>query len=136
MRVDKRRLSAVRRQGALLSTELLFLLPIFVIVVVAFVEFSALITAETQLLAASREGARTAALGGTQADAQAAVANAFGGSGVTVDIVYVNGAADPGNPVQVTVTAPAVSYVPNYLRYFGFDLTDRTMTARSVMTME
>jgi hypothetical protein len=128
-----------RRQGALLSTELLLLLPILLIFFVGVVEITFLIVIEARLAAAAREGDRVAARGGDSGDIEAAIALIFGDpskSQVTFTVNFPNGTANTGDPVQVIVMTPATVYVPNYLASVGFDLTGQTLTAQAVMTIE
>jgi TadE-like protein len=130
---------AKRRQGALLSAELLLLLPILLIFFVAVVEITFLIVIEARLASAAREGARVAARGGDSGDIEAAIALIFGDpskSQVTFIVNFPNGTNNTGDPVQVIVLVPATLYVPNYLACFGFDLTGQTLTAQAVMTIE
>src|ERR1700677_2914404 len=66
------------RRGSL-TLELLLVLPILMTVVLGAFEFSMLAQARQQLLTASREGTRVAALGGTVADVEQATQQALGG---------------------------------------------------------
>jgi hypothetical protein len=128
-----------RRQGVLLSTELLLLLPILLIFFVAIVEITFLIVIEARLASAAREGVRVAARGGDSGDIEAAIALIFGDpskSQVTFTVNFPNGTNNTGDPVQVIVMAPATAYVPNYLACVGYDLTGQTLTAQAVMTIE
>jgi Flp pilus assembly protein TadG len=126
------------RTGALLAMELLFILPFLLLFVLAMVEFTFLITAETRLAAASREGARVAALGGDADDIQAKLDTIFGmqASDVTFQVAYLNESQNPGDPVRVAVSAVATALVPNYLSIVGFNLKDRVLTAQTVMVVE
>jgi Flp pilus assembly protein TadG len=127
-----------RRIGAVLTTEFLFLLPIVILLMVALVEFVFLINAETKVTLASREGARVAAMGGSTDDVQAAVTNVLGADVVaqsTIDVAYPNNDQTTGNPVQVTVSAPAKILVP--LLVIGcFDPDTLQLTGLTTMVIE
>ena len=127
------------RQGALLSTELLLLLPILIVFFLAVVEIAFLISLEARLAAASREGARVAARGGDTGDVESAIALIFGNpmtSKVTFVVSFPNVTQNTGDPVAVKVTAPAILYVPNYLAITGYDLTGQMLSSETVMTIE
>jgi Flp pilus assembly protein TadG len=127
------------RAGAILSTELLFLLPILLVIVLAVVEFAFLLTAETRLTAATREGARVAALGGNSGDVLGAINLILGNnlsSQIQFEVDYPNGSSNTGDPVQVVVTVPATVMVPNWLRVAGFDLSQTTLASQTTMILE
>jgi TadE-like protein len=139
MLIRKRR--PARRPGMLLTTEFLFVLPILLLIVLGLFEFVFLVTAETKLAAASREGARTAALGGSQGDVLGAVVRVLGpNAAVFVDtdalISYPLGTMNTGDPVQVTVAIPAKVLVPNLLFGIGFDVSKKTLSAHTTMVVE
>jgi hypothetical protein len=127
-----------RRLGAVLTTELLFLLPIVLLLLVALIEFVFLINAETKVTLASREGARVAALGGSTADVEAAITTVLGASVMaqsTFEITYPNNDPTTGNPVTVTVSAPAKILVP--LLVIGcFDPDTLLLTGQTTMVIE
>lgn len=126
------------RVGAVLTTELLFLLPIVLLLLVALVEFVFLINAETKVTLASREGARVAALGGSTADVEDAIINVLGAAVVaqsTFEITYPNDDPTTGNPVTVTVSVPAKILVP--LLVIGcFDPDTLMLTGQTTMVIE
>jgi Flp pilus assembly protein TadG len=138
-RRDSSRRDGSRREGALLSTELLLLLPILLIFLLALVEITFLIVIEARLASAAREGVRVAARGGDSGDIEAAIALIFGNpatSQVTFTVTFPSGTDNTGDPVQVVVSTPATAYVPNYLAAVCFDLTGVTLSAQAVMTIE
>lgn len=129
------------RTGSL-TMELLLVLPILMVLVLAMLEFSLIFVARQQLTAASREGARVAAIGGTAPEVQAAV-RTFLGQGTlaaaTVTSVLLDSKGEPlpsGAPVQVVVTLPTAQAVPNLLAPFGFSLADDVLYARTIMRKE
>ncbi len=129
------------RRGSI-SLEFLFLLPIALVITLAMVEFCLILVARQQLTAASREGARVAAIGG---DAQAVsdAVHAFLGTGTlaAADVQSVltdpSGAPLPsGALVQVTVTLPTSQAVPDLLAPFGFSIATDVIVARTIMRKE
>lgn len=132
---------AKRRVGALLSTELLFVLPLLMFILLALVEYTFFLTAETRLAAASREGARVASMGGSTTAVNSAIEAILGAtllakSTTTVTITYPNTTSNTGDPVTVTITVAATDLVPNYLKGVGFDLTSKTLTGKTTMILQ
>jgi Flp pilus assembly protein TadG len=135
----KRRVPSRRRLGALLSFELLFVLPLLVLLLVALVEFVLLINAESKVTLASQEGARAAALGGGYSDVQAAVTHVLGAdvaNQADISVDFPNGTSNTGDPVQVVVSLPASLLVPNSLCAIGFDVTKITLTQQTTLIIE
>ncbi|MBX9677555.1 MAG: hypothetical protein K2X38_02245 [Gemmataceae bacterium] len=132
-----------RRVGALLTFELLFLLPFLLVMFLSLVEFSALLVGEAKVSAAAREGARVAAMGGNTSDIQAAVGTALG-TGITakidlstaVTITYPNTDTTTGNPVQVQVCVAGNLLAPNFLCVLGFDLSTKSVCSQTTMMIE
>lgn len=132
-----------RRVGALLTFELLFLLPFLLVMFLSLVEFSALLVGEAKISAAAREGARVAALGGDEADVEAAVGTVLGTAFAAkldltkaVTIAYPNTAATTGNPVQVQVCVAGNLLAPNFLCVIGFDLSTKSVCSQTTMMIE
>jgi Flp pilus assembly protein TadG len=130
-----------KRRGSMLI-ELLFALPIALIVLLAMIEFSQILAARQQLQAASREGARVAALGGDPTEAEAA-ARQFLGTGNLAAATVVVGETDSsgqpiptGGPVYVIVSLPTGQAVPDLLAWIGFSIRGDTLIAETVMRKE
>ncbi len=130
------------RKGGILALELLFALPVVLALLLAMIEFSTLLVARQQLLAASREGARVAAQGGTADDVAAAV-RLFLGAGplgnATVDAVLAGADGQPvpsGGAVAVTVRLPTAQAVPDLLAFIGFSIQNETLVTQTVMRKE
>jgi Flp pilus assembly protein TadG len=129
------------RSGSL-TLELLFVLPILMAILLGTIEFSMFGLARQQIVAASREGARVAALGGSAQDVQHA-AQQFLGNGrlanatVQADITDILGNPTPsGQPVRVTVSIRANQAVPDLLIFIGFSIKNETIAAQTVMRKE
>jgi Flp pilus assembly protein TadG len=139
---SRRPLSPGRRRRGVLSIELILILPILLTLLVGMFEFSALLVARQQLVAASREGARVAALGGDATAVQQAVQQYLGTgnlAGAQVQAVLTDSSGNPvasGDPVTVAVQIPATQAVPDMLRFVGFSMQNVTLTAQTVMRKE
>jgi len=125
-----------------LTLELLFVLPILLIVLLATVEFSILGLSRQQLVAASREGARVAALGGSELDIDNAVQLYLGNgqlANAAIQVVITDPSGNPlpsGAPVTVTVAVPATQAAPDVLSFTGISLVNETIIAQTVMRKE
>ncbi len=130
-----------RRPGSL-TFELILILPILLVVVLALVEFSLILVARQHLTAASREGARVAAMGGTSAEVEAAARAVLGSGALSsagVESVLVDDLGNPlptGAPVQVVVSIPTAKVAPNLLAPIGFSIANDVIRTRTVMTKE
>jgi Flp pilus assembly protein TadG len=129
------------RRGSF-TVELLLVLPILMTVVLGAVEFSMLAQVRQQLLIASREGTRVAALGGTPADVQTATQNALGAGvlqNATIQINITDNSGNPlpsGQPVSVIVTVQAGQAVPDLLAFIGYSIGNELLAAQTVMRKE
>jgi Flp pilus assembly protein TadG len=125
-----------------LAIELLLILPILLALVGGMIEFSLLLGARQQLLAASREGARVAAQGGDATEVERAVRLYLGqgnlqAAQVQATVTDTNGnPLSTGDPVQVVVQLPAVQATPDLLAFIGVSLHDQVLVARTVMRKE
>ncbi len=130
------------RRPAVLSLELLFVLPLLFVLLLGMIEFSTLLSVRQQLVAASREGARVAAMGGDGSDVDLAVRR-FLGEGVLqcarIEARLNDESGNPvasGEPVVVRVQITASKAVPDLLRWIGVDLRDKELCAVTVMRKE
>lgn len=139
MAVRASRLSRRRsRRGAVLSTELILLVPITFGLLMALAEFSMLWLANERVVAAAQAACRTATLPGATTQAvQQAAASALGKpvliSQATIEVTW---AAHAGEPVWVEVRLPMRSAAPDLLGFLGFGLGDRQIVAQCVMRKE
>jgi len=130
-----------RRVGAILSVELMLVLPILLIGFLALLEISLLLVGEAKLAAASREGARVAAMGGNDGDVLGAVSNVLGPNlstqvDLTKLVTYPLSTWNTGDPVQVAVCVQGNALAPNFLAGLGFDLSKKTICSQTTMTIE
>jgi Flp pilus assembly protein TadG len=118
------------------SVELLMLLPVLIAVIAAGVEFSMLLAVRQQLTAASREGARVAALGGDEQAVKDAVWHTLGSGNTATAEVTVVVPPNSGDPAEVWIQLSATAAVPDLLRYVGYSIRGETITVRTVMRKE
>jgi hypothetical protein len=134
-----------RRCGYLLF-ELVLLFPVLLVLVLAAVEFGLLLQARQQLLAASREGCRVAAVGGSPQDVEDLTRRVLGSGrlgAAEIQITLEDGTPLPagqrvptGEAVAVWVRLPARYAVPDLLRFIGYSLRDDEIVGRTVMRCE
>lgn len=131
-----------RRAGAILSAELMFVLPIVMAVLFAMVEFAMLLVAQQRVEVAAREACRVASLPTTDAKAaEKAVhemaARALGSKNlVCAHRLTYKPAKYAGETVAVEIRVPMKAAAPDMLGLVGFGLGGRQLTARCVMRKE
>src|SRR5262245_39762343 len=133
-REEKATRAKAKRKGFILSAEFLFVLPILIILVLAMTEYAFLLTGETRLSLASREGAKAAALGGNNGDVLKAINFVLGdqvSALLQYEVTYPQGTSNTGDPVTVEVTVPGSALAPNFLRIIGFNLAKVTLKAQT-----
>lgn len=135
-----------RPRRGILALELLIVLPILLIVVLTAVQFSLTLHARQQLVAASREGCRVAALGGDLGEVEQTIRRTLGsGRLADADIELTDETGKPiqtgtiistGDLVAVWVRLPTIHVVPDLLRFMGYSIQKDEMVARTVMRRE
>jgi Flp pilus assembly protein TadG len=137
----------------MLSVELVLVLPILLIVLLAFVEFGLLLMATQGVSASANLAAREAALASaTEASVEAAADDALAGwvwNGKHEVVVFVNGVkvdfttppdliamAPTGSDISVTVNVPMTDAAPDLLAYFGISLEGKELTTTFVTRKE
>jgi len=146
-----RRSSARRRKGAVLSIELVMVVPILLSILLASVEFGILLMATQGVGAAANIGSRAAAVPSSNlASVNAAVNTALDGwvwQGEHEVVIFVNGqlvtstndrlaSAVTGDVVSVTVNVPMDEAAPDLLRYFGISIAGKELTTTYVTRKE
>ena len=127
--------SAVKRRGAA-TVEFALVAPFLLMLLFGILEVGRLVMVQQVLTTGSREGARVATIeASSESDVQTAVANYLASSsisGATVTVTPLE-AAQPGDPITVTVTVPFenVSWVQSPW-FFG----DTILTANTLMRRE
>src|SRR5262245_60239066 len=117
----------------LLAIELLIALPIVLSLLLAMVQFSLLMSARQQVTNAAREGARVLALGGGADEIRTTVDRFLGENVAQINATLSDVNGEPiasGQPVEVTVTIPTRSLVPEMLGIIGFGLGDSKLVSK------
>jgi Flp pilus assembly protein TadG len=140
-----------RRKGAVLSIELVVVLPILLSILLATVEFGMLLMSSQGVSAAANVGSRAAALSSsTRSTVEAAVNNSLNGwkwQAAHEVVIFVNGnrvtptndflaAAVTGDVVSVTVNVDMDDAAPDLLRYFGISIAGKELTTTFVTRKE
>lgn len=133
-----------RREGrrASASLELLFALPLLFAMIVAVLQFSMVVTAQHELAAACREGARAAARHHSEEEVRKIVRDFLGEGRLKCAKIHVRIRNDShelvcsGEPVEVMMEIPTRVAVPNFLAFIGFCFAEENLVARTVMRKE
>jgi Flp pilus assembly protein TadG len=127
-----------QRRGAVLTLEMLLIVPIVLALCLAVVELSMLWAGNQRLALASRAACRVATLpGSTDDEVRKAVLQALDGHRLnTVVQVEIKRGAVAGDPVGVRLVAPMQAAAPDLLALVGFTLADRQFSVVSVMRQE
>lgn len=136
-RTGRRRNRRIRK-GALLTMELLLVLPIVVGLLLAIVEFGLLWQANAQLKLASEAGCRIASLPGSDERAvHAAIDAALVHEGLIAGRrVSIAGGDCSGEPVAVEIRLAMRAAAPDLLAFIGFGLGEEELFARTVLRKE
>jgi hypothetical protein len=128
-----------RRLGAILSLELILVLPILTIILLAIAELSFLMMGYQRVQSASSAACRVGTLPVADSAAlnqamQAAAAQALDKVPMVAayQMTYDVGQY-PGDPVWVQVTVPMTAAAPDLLSVVGLSLRGRGLTAKTVM---
>jgi hypothetical protein len=129
-----------------MTFELMLVFPIAMAFFLAMIEFSMILTARQQLLAASREGARVAAIGADHEEVAITIRRylgegPLGDSELTMtdaegSVLSTSLAVRSGEPVEVWLRVPTGHVVPDLLRFIGYSIKDDELVARTVMRRE
>lgn len=125
------------RMGAILSMELVLVLPIILLLLFAVCEFSMLASAQTQVSDSARNTARLMSISGMPAaEAETAVLKLLGPGLSRGARVRVQAGQFPGDSCQITVFVPMNNATPDLLWMTGFSVKDRFMTGHASMVVE
>ena len=129
------------RRG-LITAELIFVLPIFLALVLATVEFGLLMTASEQVQLAAATACRV----GTQPSSDLFVlenqVNLAAQAALVSPRLQTNAAISftpgvvPGDQVTVSISVPMTAASPDLLAFIGFSLNNRFLTATVVMIQQ
>lgn len=125
------------RRGAILSMELVLVLPIFLLLIFSIVEFSLLMSARTRVSDAARQGVRLLSLSSCSADeVRETVISVLGSSLGRQCRVDVRPGAAVGDTAHVHVSVPMQNASPDLLWPTGFSVTGRWLEADAYLLME
>ena len=125
-----------RRRGSL-SMELVLVLPILGILLMGLFEFSLLFFARSEVVDASRAGARKATLPGTTlADVELEVLQTLSPRLRDAAQVGIESGAYSGDPVIVAVRVPMSAASPDLLWPIGFGLQNNDLVCETRMVKE
>ena len=123
--------------------ELLLIMPIFLILLTAMIEFSLIFVARQELMAACREGCRVASHGAPNSEVRAAVETVLGDSRLSkAEVNIIHFEEDhvlpnaPRDRVRVVVHMPTTAVVPDFLGLVGISFAEDELACGTVMSME
>lgn len=134
MRIPQQQPGTGKRRGSAV-VELIVVMPVLVIFLLGTIEFSMLLTARQQLLAAAREGARVGSRGGNVSEIQTQVDNVLGYQASTTVNPILASPPNTRDGIEVLVMVQTTSLVPNLLPFI-LDLNGQMLTGRAVMILE
>jgi hypothetical protein len=130
------------RHGVVI-VEILLVAPLFLILLTAMIEFSLLLVARQELLAACREGCRVASHGAPNDEVRAAVENVLGDGRLSEARVKITHFEEdhvlphaPRDRVRVVVHLPTTAVVPDFLGLIGISFAEDELACAEVMSME
>jgi hypothetical protein len=137
MRCSSDSLHDHNRRGAVLSMELVLVLPLFLLLIFSLVEFSMLTAGQARVASAAQAGARYMSLSGAGESAvQERVAQVLGADLSAVCSIAVEPAIYVGETGYVTVSVPMQTASPDLLWFIGFGLAGRSLEMRAGMVAE
>ena len=137
-RLHHRLLARRSRCGALLSMELILVLPIVIGLVMATIEVGMLWSAGQRVHEAAAVGCRTAAFRGADEQAVRRAVELRLDKKALIDAYAVEVRPHAANPDEIcfTLSVPMTAAAPDLMKFFGFSLKDRRIVAQSIMRKE
>ncbi len=125
------------RRGAVLTMELLLVLPLFLLLIFSLVEFSMLSAAQARVASAAQAGARYLSISGAgEVAVQERVVQVLGADLSSACSITVQPAKYAGETGYVSVAVPMQTASPDLLWFIGFGLAGRTLECRAGMVAE
>ena len=125
------------RRGAILSMELVLVLPLFLMLVFSIVEFSMLMSAQSRVSTACQSAARLMSLtGASSEEVESKLLTLLGPKLAKGCNVQVQPAGHPGEVGYVSVQVPMKNASPDLLWITGYALDGRSLNASTPMVME
>jgi Flp pilus assembly protein TadG len=124
-------------RAGIISMELIITLPILFVLLLGIFEFSFLMYARSDVVQASRAGARLAVLNGVwPEEVETEVGRSLGGRFQNVCSVQTQMGERSGDEVVVTVRVPMTAAAPNLLWPLGYNIQGRDLVAQTRMLKE
>ena len=125
------------RRGAILSMELVLILPIFLLLIFSIVEFSMLMSAHTRVSNAAYSGSRLMSISSASADEVQDKITSLLGPALSKDcVISVQPAQHAGEIGHVIVHVPMKNASPDLLWITGFSLDERSIDSDAPIVME
>lgn len=125
-----------RERRGMISMELIFTLPLLMLLLMAILEFSLLMYARGDVVQAARAGARLGALHGAQVDdVEREVGRALGRRFPHYRVQAQLG-EQSGDEVTVAVSVPMSAAAPNLLWPVGYNIRERDLKAQARLLKE
>ncbi|MCA9057821.1 MAG: pilus assembly protein [Planctomycetaceae bacterium] len=133
-----RQTTGQRRTGAILSMELVLILPIFLTLIFGIIELSMLTSARSRVHDAARQGARLMSMSGPASEDQVRqlVGRMLGNDLRGRAQVSVHPGRHAGDVGSVVVTVPMSAATPDFLWMVGFSVRNRSLQAAAPAIME
>ena len=126
-----------RRTGAILSMELVLVIPVFLLLLFSIVEFSMLSSARTRVSDAARHGARLLCISDRSHDDIRTEVRIFLGPQLAREMrLGIQDSGRPGDIVNVRVQIPMRNATPDLLWATGFSVRERYLTVGVPMARE
>ncbi|HIE97839.1 MAG TPA: hypothetical protein EYG03_06385 [Planctomycetes bacterium] len=125
------------RSGVILSMELVLVLPIFLLLLFAIIEFSLLSTARIRISDAAHAGARRLCLSDTDPAGIRDEVKLMLGKKLSRDaMIEVADSQKPGERINVRILVPMKNATPDLLWLTGFSVRSRILVADALMVRE
>lgn len=131
------RLQLQNRRGAILSMELVLILPIFLLLLFAIVEFSCIASAKSRISTAAQSATRQLCLyDAPPAALRQHVRKSLGPKLARGAVIRISNPPVVGQLANVEVVVPMANATPDLLWITGFSVSDRTLNASAPMLKE
>lgn len=125
------------RRGAILSMELVLVLPIFLLLLFAIVEFSMIASSQSRINTVAQSATRQLSLhGATPDELKQQVKASLGPKLARRAFIKITDPPNTGDIANVEVVVPMQNTAPNLLWIIGFNLNGRHLSASAPMVKE
>ena len=129
------------RKGAILSMELVLVLPVFLLLIFSIVEFSMLMSAQTRVANAAQNGARMLSICGmpsvaAEAEVRTRVEQLLGPALAQQCVITIEPGDFASDLGRVHVQVPMRNACPDLLWMTGFSVAHRSINCEAAMAME